>query len=69
MPKFLDVADFGNWSRGKKRCRIGVMDLKRPTKWKKSNYFFSPMLTGEYVSRIEKKAIEKLRKEFERREQ
>ena len=26
--------------------------------------FFSPNLTGEYVSRIEKKAVEKLRREM-----
>ena len=30
--------------------------------------FFIPNLTGEYVSRIEKKAIEKIRVEFVKKE-
>ena len=33
---------------------------------KKVEFLFVPMLTGEYVSRIEKKVIEKIRVEFAR---
>lgn len=31
---------------------------------KKVEFLFVPMLTGEYVSRIEKRAVEKIRVEF-----
>ena len=34
--------------------------------YKYFSIIFIPMLTGEYVSRIEKKAIEKIRAEFSR---
>lgn len=35
---------------------------------KKVEFLFVPNLTEEYVSRIEKKAIEKIRGEFEKHE-
>lgn len=40
--------------------------LEKTNKMEKVELFFSPMLTGEYVSRDEKKAISKLREEFEK---
>ena len=43
-------------------------NLLENTFWeKKVEFLFVPMLTGEYVSRIEKKALEKIRGEFEKK--